>query len=85
MEERVVNRALELAPENGRTHALLSNLYSSSGNWNKFIEVKSTMKERKSKKISARSFVGIGKAVYANKAEGWSAINLKRYPSYSES
>lgn len=78
MEERVVNRALELAPEN----ALLSNLYSSSGNWNKFIEVKSTMKERKSKKISARSFVGIGKAVYANKAEGWSAINLKRYRSY---
>lgn len=48
MEERVVNRALELAPENGRIHALLSNLYSSSGNWNKFIEVKSTMKERKS-------------------------------------
>jgi hypothetical protein len=47
MAERVVNRALEFAPEDERTHALLSKHYASCGNWNQFIEVKSAMKEMK--------------------------------------
>jgi hypothetical protein len=66
MAERVVNRALEFAPEDERTHALLSKHYASCGNWNQFIEVKSAMKEMKLKKISAMSSVDIDKDVHTS-------------------
>ncbi|KAE8010498.1 hypothetical protein FH972_006866 [Carpinus fangiana] len=72
MAERVVNRALELAPEDERTYALLSKHCASSGNWNQFIEVKSAMKEMKLKKISAMNSVDIKKDVHTSKAEYWS-------------
>jgi pentatricopeptide repeat protein len=78
MAERVVNRALEFAPEDERTHALLSKHYASCGNWNQFIEVKSAMKDMKSKKISAMSSVDIDKDVHTSKAEDWSHQRRKK-------
>ncbi|GLU20249.1 hypothetical protein SLE2022_364590 [Rubroshorea leprosula] len=72
MVERIKNRVLELAPEDGGTHVLLSNLYASKGNWNQVIEIKSTMKEMKVKKNPAMSWVDVDKEVHTFMAGDWS-------------
>lgn len=44
MAEKIMRKVLELAPEDGGTHILLTNLYASAGKWNHVIDMKSTIR-----------------------------------------
>lgn len=72
MVERIKSRVLKLAPGDGGTHILLSNIYASTGNWNEVIKIKSTMKEIKVKKNPAMSWVDVDKEVHTFMAGDWS-------------
>lgn len=72
MAERTLSRVRDLAPDDDATHVLMSNLYASTGNWNQVIEMKSTMREIKLKKIPAMSWVEIDKEVHTFMAGDWS-------------
>ncbi|OIW10624.1 hypothetical protein TanjilG_15996 [Lupinus angustifolius] len=57
MAEKIMRKVVELAPEDGGTHILLTNLYASAGKWNHVIEMKSTIRDLKLKKNPAMSQV----------------------------
>lgn len=59
MAKRVMNKVTELAPEDGGSHVLLSNLYASTGNWNELIKMRSAMRELRLKKNLAMSWVDV--------------------------
>ncbi|KAK4781048.1 hypothetical protein SAY87_017154 [Trapa incisa] len=64
MAERIRSKILELSPGDEGTHILLSNLYASTSNWDKFIETKGVMKGMKLKKDPAMSWVEIDQEVH---------------------
>lgn len=64
MSERALNKVLELAPGDGGSHVLLTNLYASTGNWSQVIDMKSTMREMKFKKNPAMSWVDVDREVH---------------------
>lgn len=72
MAERAQSRVQNLAPNDDGTRVLMSNLYASTGNWSQVIEMKSTMREIKLKKIPAMSWVEINKEVHTFMAGDWS-------------
>jgi pentatricopeptide repeat protein len=64
MAERALNKVLELAPGDGGSHVLLTNLYASTGNWSQVIDMKSTMRDMKFKKNPAMSWVDVDREVH---------------------
>ncbi|CAL0311842.1 unnamed protein product [Lupinus luteus] len=64
MAEKIMRKVLELAPEDGGTHILLTNLYASAGKWNHVIEMKSTIRDLKLKKNPAMSWVDIDREIH---------------------
>ncbi|CBI40853.3 unnamed protein product, partial [Vitis vinifera] len=77
MAKRVMNRVIDLAPEDGGTHVLLSNLYASTGNWSKVIEMKSAMREMRLKKNPAMSWVDVEREIHTFMAGDWSHPNFR--------
>ncbi|KAB2617573.1 pentatricopeptide repeat-containing protein [Pyrus ussuriensis x Pyrus communis] len=64
MAERASNKMLELAPGDGGSHILLTNVYASTGNWSQVIGMKSTMRDMKFKKNPAMSWVDVDREVH---------------------
>ncbi|PRQ48435.1 putative tetratricopeptide-like helical domain, DYW domain-containing protein [Rosa chinensis] len=64
MAERALKKVLELAPGDGGSHVLLTNLYASNGNWSQVIDMKSTMREMKFQKNPAMSWVDVDREVH---------------------
>ncbi|XP_019445374.1 PREDICTED: pentatricopeptide repeat-containing protein At5g65570 [Lupinus angustifolius] len=64
MAEKIMRKVVELAPEDGGTHILLTNLYASAGKWNHVIEMKSTIRDLKLKKNPAMSWVDIDREIH---------------------
>ncbi|KAK7307273.1 hypothetical protein VNO77_40183 [Canavalia gladiata] len=64
MAEKIMRKILELAPGDGGTHILLTNLYASAGKWNQVIEMKSTIRHLKLKKSPAMSWVDVDREVH---------------------
>lgn len=64
MAEKITRKIMELAPGDGGTHILLTNLYASAGKWNQVIEMKSTIKDLKLKKSPAMSWVDVDREVH---------------------
>ncbi|XP_052190836.1 pentatricopeptide repeat-containing protein At5g65570 [Diospyros lotus] len=64
MAKRVTNMVLELAPRDDGAHVLLSNLFASTGDWNRVIEMKSLMREMRLRKNPAMSWVDIDREVH---------------------
>lgn len=74
MAERVRSKILELSPGDEGTHILLSNLYASTSNWDKFIEMKGMMKDMRVKKDPAMSWVEIDQEVHTFMAGDFSHL-----------
>ncbi|XP_027361760.1 pentatricopeptide repeat-containing protein At5g65570 isoform X2 [Abrus precatorius] len=64
MAEKIMRKILELAPGDGGTHILLTNLYASAGKWSQVIEMKSTIRDLKLKKSPAMSWVDVDREVH---------------------
>lgn len=64
MAEGIKRKILEIAPGDEGTLILMSNLYATTGKWNKVIEMKSEMKEMKLKKNPAMSWVEVDKETH---------------------
>ncbi|MED6220559.1 hypothetical protein PIB30_045938 [Stylosanthes scabra] len=64
MAEKILRKINELAPGDGGTHVLLTNLYASAGKWNQVIEMKSTIRDLKLKKSPAMSWVDVDREVH---------------------
>jgi hypothetical protein len=64
MAERITRKILEIEPGDEGTLILMSNLYASTGKWNRVIEMKSKMKDMKLKKNPAMSWVEINKETH---------------------
>ncbi|XP_061356592.1 pentatricopeptide repeat-containing protein At5g65570 [Gastrolobium bilobum] len=64
MAEKIMRKVLELAPGDGGTHILLTNLYASAGKWNQVIEMKSTIRDLKLKKSPSMSWVDVDREVH---------------------
>ena len=64
MAEKIMRKVHELAPGDGGTHVLLTNLYASAGKWNQVIEMKSTIRDLKLKKSPAMSWVDVDREVH---------------------
>ncbi|MED6137998.1 hypothetical protein PIB30_070218 [Stylosanthes scabra] len=64
MAEKVLKKIHEIAPGDGGTHVLLTNLYASAGKWNQVIEMKSTIRDLKLKKSPAMSWVDVDREVH---------------------
>ncbi|CAN8277571.1 unnamed protein product [Cochlearia groenlandica] len=64
MAEKVKSKILEIAPGDEGTMILISNLYASTGQWNKVIETKSEIKGMKLKKSPAISSVKVGRETH---------------------
>ncbi|KAL1196421.1 Pentatricopeptide repeat-containing protein [Cardamine amara subsp. amara] len=62
--ERIKSKILELSPGDEGTLILMSNLYASTGKWNRVIEMKSGMKEMKLKKNPAMSWVEVDRKTH---------------------
>ena len=77
MARRVMNRVIDLTPEDGGSHVLMSNLYASTGNWSEVIEMKSTMREMRLKKNPAMSWVDVEREIHTFMAGDWSHPNFR--------
>ncbi|XP_057448582.1 pentatricopeptide repeat-containing protein At5g65570 [Lotus japonicus] len=64
MAEKIMRKVLQLAPGDGGTHILLTNLYASAGKWNQVIEMKTTIRDLKLKKSPAMSWVDVDRGVH---------------------
>ncbi|EOA12984.1 hypothetical protein CARUB_v10025969mg [Capsella rubella] len=62
--EHITRKVLEIAPGDEGTLILMSNLYASTGKWNKVIEMKSVMKEMRLKKNPAMSWVEVDRETH---------------------
>ncbi|XP_004512569.1 pentatricopeptide repeat-containing protein At5g65570 [Cicer arietinum] len=64
MAEKIMRNIVELAPGDGGTHILLTNIYASAGKWNEVIEMKSALRDLRLKKSPAMSWVDIDREVH---------------------
>jgi pentatricopeptide repeat protein len=64
MAEKFMRKMLDLAPEDGGTHILLTNIYASAGKWDSVIEMKSAIRDLRLKKSPAMSWVDIDREVH---------------------